>query len=375
MNMFFLILSTHLMAAPSMEKINDLGLHLLRESSAPRENAFLSPTSIQAALALTYEGSRGPVRQAGEKFLDASPQDWNLPRDMELGSEVHLQSANAIWTNSDNKNIQEPTPEFIKRAAENFEATIRRSSFAQADQLAKAINAWVKDQTEGMILDLVTGPQLKGNDAVIINAIYFKGPWQSEFNPRLTRLADFHVDDQTVETEFMQNSATFGYGENADFQMVDLPYRGSSLSMIVLLPRASRSLESLDVKLGAKKIDQWIKDMRPRRILLRLPKFEMTWGTTDITEALIKAGMPRRGDFTPLGISDFSIPLVVHKARVVVNEQGTEAAAATAVIGRSTGVPAKLTEVIADRPFLFLIRDNKTGAWLFIGRLYRPSNS
>ncbi|MBN1766096.1 MAG: serpin family protein, partial [Sedimentisphaerales bacterium] len=214
---------------------------------------------------------------------------------------------------------------------------------------------------------------------VLTNAIYFKGDWASQFKEEDTKPAPFHItrQDQT-QVDLMYQKGDFKYAEDDYKQILELPYKGEELSMFVILPKEIEGLNTIDKFLTPRILDEWTRKMYPREIRLYLPKFKMTSEFT-LNQVLKEMGMPNafsnKADFSGMdGTQGLYITAVLHKAFVEVNEEGTEAAAATAVVMGLKAMPARPPVFRADHPFIYLIRDNQTGSILFLGRMMNPSN-
>jgi serpin B len=217
---------------------------------------------------------------------------------------------------------------------------------------------------------------------VLTNAIYFKGDWATPFAKSRTKPEDFHLTStQTVKAPLMHLSDSFHYFDGGTFQVLDLPYHGWDLSMMVVLPRDINGLPALEQGLTAEKIQQWISGLHyEHEVIVTLPRFKMT-GQFELSGALGALGMrqafqPDAADFSGMnGRRDLSISAAIHKAYIDVDEEGTEAAAATGIIMQDTAMRYKNPPIVfrADHPFLFLIRDDKTGGILFMGRVEDPA--
>ena len=361
---------------------------ILREG---RENVFYSPYSISVALAMTYSGARGETeRQMADALRFALPQDRLHPAfnglDLELarrgeGAEgkdeegFRLNVVNAIW----GQEGYEFLSEFLDVLAENYGAGLRVLDFEDAPEASRVtINDWVSEQTEDRIEDLI--PQGVINEwtlLVLTNAIYFNGAWDNPFEPGLTADGTFHLlDGGEVSVPMMKQIKSLGYAEGEGVQAVELPYDGQELSMVILLPDAG-AFEAFEGTLDAGRVGAIVKDISYRQVALSLPKFEVE-SDFSLVDALTAMGMPDAftgaADFSGMtGNRDLFIAEVVHKAFVSVDEAGTEAAAATAVVMEKMAMPEEPVEVTVDRPFVFLIRDVETGAILFVGRVVDPS--
>jgi serpin B len=361
---------------------------ILREG---RENVFYSPYSISVALAMTYAGAQGETeRQMADALRFALSQDRLHPSfnglDLELarrgkGAEgkdeegFRLNVVNAIWGQEGYPFL----PEFLDVLAENYGAGLRVLDFENAPEESRVtINDWVSEQTEDRIEDLIPQGVIDAlTRLVLTNAIYFNAAWDNPFEPGLTEDGTFHLPDGgEVSVPVMRQTESLGYARDERVQAVELPYDGGELSMVILLPDAGE-FEAFENTLDAKRVDAIVKDISYRQIALSLPRFEVE-SDFSLVEALTAMGMPDAftgaADFSGMtGSRDLFIAEVVHKAFVSVDEAGTEAAAATAVVMVEMAMPEKPVEVTVDRPFVFLIRDIETGAVLFVGRVVDPS--
>jgi serpin B len=362
---------------------------VLREKEG---NLFLSPYSISQALAMTYAGARGETeQQMAEALHFLLTQDKLHPAfnglDLELGKRgegaegkddegFRLNIVNAIWGQRDYAFLDE----FLDVLAVNYGAGLRTLDFITAPEDSRiTINDWVSDQTEGRIEDLIPqgaiGPLTR---LVLTNAIYFNAAWQYPFETNATQDGLFQLLDGTrVTVPMMRQGESYGYTEGDGFQAVELPYDGGELSMVVLLPDAGR-FASFENSLNAQQVNEIIGKLEYQQVNLTMPKFEFE-SSFGLVDALTAMGMPvaftESADFSGMtGSRDLFISDVIHKAFVSVDEAGTEAAAATAVIMKATSAPASPVEVTVDRPFLFLIRDIETGAILFVGRTLDPGS-
>ena len=287
-----------------------------------------------------------------------------------------LNAANALWGQQGLGYL----PEFLHRAESGFGAGLRPVDFREDPGAARrTINAWVEAQTRDKIKDLL-GPAdvTAGTDLILTNAVYFKGTWAVPFPKSSTRDDPFHGGARPISAPTMHLTDQYGYFESADLQALRLPYLGNDLGMVVLLPRRRDGLAEIEATLTAGVVEGWIAGLARRRVEVALPRFRVEAGI-GLGGILAGMGMPTafgpRADFggitadRPLQLSG-----VIHKAFVDVNEEGTEAAAATAVMMKSQSIRAPVPPVVfrADHPFLFLIRDDRSGSILFLGRVEAP---
>jgi len=356
-------------------------------------NLFYSPYSISAALAMTYAGARGATAEQMATALHFDlPQDKLHPAFNWLEGELakrgegaegvddegfRLNVVNAIW----GQKGYEFKVAFLDTLAENYGAGLRILDFIEEPEKSRiTINDWVSEQTEDRINDLIQpGGITPLTRLVLTNAIYFNAAWESKFTEEATKDLPFYLlDGDSVTVPMMEQTASFGYAEGDDCQAVELPYDGEELSMVILLPAEGKFTE-FESNLDYEQADKIIDRLNDRRVRLTMPKFEFE-SEFILTQALSDLGMAEAfsgsADFSGMtGNNDLFIGDVIHKAFVLVEEGGTEAAAATAVImpaSASGPKPEEPVVVIVDRPFIFLIQDIETGAILFIGRVLNP---
>jgi len=374
-------------AGPQKEIVrasNDFAVRICRQLADEKGNLFFSPSSIHTALSMTLTGAKGRTEQQMYKvlgFSDAAPHKGyaKLLKALAPGKDAgyELRVANALWGQKDYPWLKD----FLAATKDNYGAGLREVDYARATQAArKTINDWVEDQTNKKIKDLIpTGVLDSLTRLVLTNAIYFKGVWTTQFDKKATRSADFAtLGGKKIKVPLMHRKGRCDYlaDRKTGLQIASIPYKGDELSMVVLLPKSPEDLAALTATLRADRLAGWIAAMRKQEIDLYLPRFKMTRSFA-LKDVLVKMGIVDAfsltdADFSGMnGRKDLYISAVIHKAFVDVNEEGTEAAAATAVVIRAKS--KRITPVFrADRPFLFLIRHNPTGAILFMGRLTEP---
>ena len=355
-------------------------------------NMFYSPYSISLALAMTYAGARGETeRQMAATLHFTLPGDRLHPAfnalDLALASRgegaqgkdgqgFRLNIVNAIWGQRGYTFL----PEFLDTLAQNYGAGLRLLDFAQDPEAARVtINDWVGEQTEDRIQDLIPPGVIDAlTRLVLTNAIYFNAAWAEPFETDLTTDGPFHLlDGGEVVVPMMQQTTELGYAEGQGYQALELPYDGRELAMVILLPQEGQ-FEAFEDSLNASRVEAILESLTYRQVALTLPRFRVE-SAFSLAEALQAMGMPDafapdRADFSGMdGARNLYIGDVLHKAFVSVDEAGTEAAAATAVVMKVTGIPEAPVEVRVDRPFVFLIRDLGTGTILFVGRVVNPA--
>lgn len=358
---------------------NQMGWSLYRSQSAVKENLFLSPSSLYVALSLTFEGSQGDVRKEAIRFLGLPAQEGALHpplvdhlKQLEQDQNVQMVMGNSVWTDRKEDGVKPPSKDYEKSAREIYGATVKSVNFVPAKKTVDQINLWVRQKTRGKIKEIVTVSDLNMQTAVVLNAIYFKGSWDSKFDKTNTSSGKFFSAGGELVRPFMDQTRNYEYLENEQAQIVNLPYKGAQLAMTIILPKEGKSLENLEESLNPEKLNSWFQSMKSERTHLRLPKFEIKWGVKDLKDDLIKIGMPASGDFSPLGSEQMAISGVLHKTLIKVDEEGSEAAAVTAVVGRSLQLKPEPKQFIVNRPFFFVIRDLSHNNWHFIGRVLKP---
>ncbi len=350
-------------------------------------NLFYSPYSTSLALAMTYAGARGETEQQMAATMHYTlPQERLHPAFNALDTTLtsygddkdedafQLHIANAIWGQEGYEFLRT----FLDTLAENYGAGLRTVDLVNETEAARQmINDWVSEQTEEKIQDLIPKGMLDPMARLVLtNAIYFNGKWVLPFEKSNTRDEPFTLlDGSTVSVPMMSQIENFKYAEGDGFQAVELPYRDSNASMLLVLPGTGR-FEEIEGAFSAKSVTAITEDLTPQQVHLFVPKFTFE-SEFNLSETLIQMGMPAafgNADFSGMtGNRDLFISDVVHKAFVAVDEEGTEAAAATAVI--MVEAEPMIQDAILmklDRPFLFLIRDNGTGTILFVGRVLNP---
>ena len=338
---------------------------------------------------MTYAGARGETeRQISNALHFILPQDKLHPAfnalDLQLASRgegssgqdgkgFRLNIANAIWGQQGYDFLQD----FLDKLAENYGAGMRIANFIEAPENSRVtINDWVAHQTEDKIKDLIPSGAIDNlTRLVLTNAIYFNAAWLHPFDVRATAEGDFHLltGGNSIKAPMMRQTESFGYVRGTGYQAVELLYDGSEISMVILLPDKG-NFDTFENTLNAELVSQISKNLSRNRIELTMPSFEFE-AQFKLGATLQKMGMsdafnPQLADFSGMdGTKDLSISDAFHKAFVLVNENGTEAAAATGV---GVGVTSLPPRVAVDRPFIFLIRDIATNTTLFVGRVMDP---
>jgi serpin B len=371
---------------------NKFAFELYDRYKTDEGNIFFSPYSISSAMAMAYEGARGKtaeeIREAFHFSQDASLDREafsNVYKEINSGSKSYtLATANALWAQKDFKFLES----YFSLIEQYYGGKATNLDFInETEQSRLTINNWVEEHTNNKIKNLIPAGTLdKFTRLVITNAVYFKGEWLTPFNDKITREEDFRLSNGgTVKVAMMHLTHRFSYAETDKLQVMELPYEGNELSMIILLPKAD-DLQSLEESLSPDKLSGWENLTGYDEVILSLPKFKFDTSYL-LAGDLKQMGMPAaftkgvvfggEADFSGMtGNKDLNIDTIIHKAFVEVNEEGTEAAAATSMMtatGKAFGElkPPKVFK--ADHSFIFLIKHKKTGVILFVGRVSNPA--
>jgi serpin B len=365
---------------------NRFALELYGTLAKAPGNRFLSPASLATALAMAYAGSDGATAEQMARVLHFPLPPDRLPgpfaafqAGLIAAADGRLRIANRLWGRDDGAFL----PGFLAVTRESFGAELAAVPFGTDPEAARrAINAWVEAQTEGKIRDLMPAGSIDGlTRLVLTNAVYFKGSWADPFPKAATREADFHLDGgATARVPLMSRQADYRHWAGDGLQALELPYAGGQLAMLVLLPDAVDGLPALERALTPENLARWTDGLRRRKVEVFLPRFAMS-SQFALVDTLRAMGLTlpfdrQEADFSRITSGeDLYISAVIHKAFVDVNEEGTEAAAATGVAFgvRSMPVPQPPARFRADHPFLFAIRDTATGTLLFLGRVANPN--
>lgn len=370
-----------------VESDNRFGFKLFKQIVREKkdENVFISPLSVSMALGMTYNGAAGETREVMQKTLELSGMTLEevnksyrtlIELLSQLDPKVKFQIANSIWCREEIEFKQE----FIDLNKEYFDALVTGLDFSSTGA-ADVINRWVDENTNGKIKQIVKPPISPYTIMFLINAIYFKGLWTYQFEKDLTEDADFHLLDGSKRScQLMTQEGQFQYFENSTFQAIDLPYGDEDFSMVVFLPRQQTNIDTLTVEFDQENWSRWVNSFSKRKGSIQLPRFTLQFGLK-LNDALKALGMsiafdPSGADFTNLyeGPVNAYISEVMHKSFVEVNEEGTEAAAATSVTVGVTSVEPAGFWMRVDRPFIFAIRENRSQTILFMGKIVEPTS-
>ncbi len=391
MNKFASFIFTLIFALPVIAELKPVegqtafAVDLYKSISKTPENIIFSPYSIATALAMTASGADKQTLEEMKKVLRLGvsfASDYKtLLSGIQPSQDYELLVANRLWIKKD----QSYFPKFILDLKNNFNADFIQLDFkGPPEPLRTQINTWVEEKTKTKIKDLIpAGVITQETDLVITNALYFKGVWQEQFLKKFTKVDDFFISKvQKKPTDFMNAQREYEYSKETDAQVLEIPYQGRELSFIIVLPSKSEEITSFENKITAKRIQTWMLPKGKQKIKLSLPKFKIEL-PLDLAQPLQTLGMKSafsraNANFTqirPLKPNEnLYISAALHKSFIEVNEEGTEAAAATAVVmTRVTSVSMDLPIIFkANRPFIYFVKHIPTNSILFMGRFSQP---
>jgi serpin B len=352
-------------------------------------NIFISPLSISTALAMTYNGAIGATKDAmstalefGTMSLEQVNQGFsNLRGSLQnVDEQVKLMIGNSVWMRN------ELTPlvyqSFLDRVHSSYDGEAFTRDFGNPRTINE-INGWIDKATNGKIKDMIKEID-QSTVMFLINAIYFKGSWVTRFDQSQTKPQNFYTSPgNTTQVDMMRTSGSFGYYADGNCQVARLPYGRDKVAMYVFLPNESVSLDSFIANLNQTTHDEYISKLGSvGKLIVQLPKFKVEYGVKRLNIALKNLGMetafnPYEANFSGIASpakGNLYIGFVDHMAVVEVNEEGTEAAAATVVSVDMTAIPNQPPSFIVNRPFYFEIRDDRSGSILFMGKIVNPAN-
>jgi len=368
--------------------VNAFAIDFYKQVEKPEGNLFFSPYSISMALGMAYAGARGNTasQMAQALHVGLDQQEANkvfaaLNAQILAAAQkksVELNIANALWAEKSYPLLKE----YLEAIRSDYQGTIQQTDFARNPEPSrKTINKWVEKQTKDKIKDLLPpGAVTSATRLVLTNAIYFKGTWESQFKKEFTKELPFTLLNGTeIKAPMMKETEWLGYAEESDLQVLEMPYKGGELAMVILLPSKEKSFEDFEQSVTLGKLGQWIEMLGEQKVEVLLPRFKMTsafmLGGTLTKMGMTDAFSQGQADFSGMtGNKDLFIGEGFHKAFVEVNEEGTEAAAATGIIMKATMAPSLRPPIFrADHPFLFFIRHKPSNCILFFGRVTNPS--
>lgn len=361
------------------ENNNNFAFNMFRELNS-NKNIVFSPFSIYTALSITSLGAGGTTKDEFDKVLNSNMsleqfhQSYeDILHSVSIGSEK-FNIANALWLD----NSFQPEEDFLNSTTDLFDTHIENLDFKHNPKnSSEVINSWIEKNTNGLIENMQSSSGINSDTRMVLtNAIYFKGIWEKSFDPKENSELNFYVNpDKPVKTTFMQQEGTFFYYENQSEKLLQLDYKGNSLSLIIVLPEGN--IDNFIKNLDDKEFRSDLRNMKPELLNIKIPKFKVRF-TSELVKSLSDLGLSsaftRDADFSGITKSEnLYISDVTHQAYIDVNETGSEAAAVTSIGFTTTAYnPTPVKNFIADRPFIFAIMDNKTKTILFLGEILTP---
>ncbi len=347
---------------------NEFAFNLLNEMEA-EHNSFFSPTSIKVAFAMAYEGAERETKQQFEETFGFETNNEKFYKELaSLGKVAKI--SNSIW-------IQESfdiLESYISTINQRFGTSPYSVDFEfKPEESAEKINQWIEKSTHGMIKKIVSPLSVKKLKMALINAIYFKEKWKIPFNKNITQKRDFtNLNDEIVQVDMMRSSESYKVYVSEKVKVIEIPYENELTSMMIVLPRNMKKY-----RIGNKEYNEFHNQLRRQKVNLMLPKFTFESPTLELKENLEGIGFTHAfsngANFSKMREeNDLKIGTALHKAKIIINEEGTEAAASTVVgIGknRSVSIANPRLDFIVNKPFIYIIKDNRTNAILFIGRM------
>ncbi len=389
------------MTAALATGMNALAVELYRTARPANENFAFSPASISAAFSMLYAGAREDTAQEMQRVFHFTLPERGLldAHGALLGGtqdgKCEFESANSLWLG---QGLQLKS-EFQKAMSESARASLEQADFKQSEQARARINEWVSTQTRGHILDLIPSGAITADTRMVLaNALYFKGRWSERFDKEATRPDTFRLlSGQKIQAPMMHRSGQYRMARLASVRLLELGYECSDIALLILLPETgeeaseeggepapargktltpAQALERLEKELSSEALAQWTAGLETvQDVAVTLPRFTLK-GKLGLTETLQKLGLRRifGGGAQLQGITDESLALsgAFHQSFIKVDEEGTEAAAATGAVISITSAPISPPRFTVDRPFLFALRHKSSGALLFLGRVTDP---
>ena len=361
--------------AGDIPAVTAFGCDLYQQVRQQPGNLCVSPVSVFAALSMAYAGSTGKTAEQFAQVLHSPAVPNGFPLSGRLGA-VRLDLVCALF-------LQQGTPvnpDFANRLKKGYGVSPFPVDFVDAAPSVRTrINNWVGQQTNGKIQNILSAPLDTRTRLLLVNAVYFKGIWKSQFKLSDTQNASFSLTEtEHVTIPLMSQTGRFAYFATDGLQLLSLPYQGNTFSMLFILPdgKSPGDLARAEKMLSAETVSDWPARMAVTEVTVSIPRFKFAWGSIDLKPALqaLGLGLPFTpdADFSGISTNALRISDVVHKTFIDVNESGTEAAASTSVSGLLESIPPNFC---ADHPFLFLIQENRTCSILFMGRVTNPKET
>ena len=375
LTLFSITVASHALtvcADGGLSPVNAFGCDLYQQVRHRSGNLCISPVSVFATLSMAYGGAEGETAEEFAQVLHSPSVPGRFPLSRHLGA-VRFDLACALFLQQG----YPVKPTFIKHLKTGYGVTPFPVDFVNDSSAVRfRINNWVGKQTNGKIQNILTAPPETGTRLMLINAVYFKGNWKSQFKLSDTRKEPFFINgtDQILVPLMMQ-TGRFAYLATDGLQLLRLPYQGNAFSMLFILPdgKSADDFAHAEEKLSATSLAAWTSRMKVAEVVVRIPRFKFSWGSTILNPALealgLKLAFTPKADFSGITEKPLYINKVIHQTYIEVNEMGTEATASTAASFLESLPPV----FCADHPFLFLIQENNSGNILFLGRIMNPN--
>ncbi|MCK5171291.1 MAG: serpin family protein [Bacteroidales bacterium] len=367
-----------------IESNNQFSFDIYKKLKNSTENLIFSPASITSAIAMTYAGAKNNTFDEisntfhfNNDIEDFSKDYINLTDiNQKKKSDINFYNANSLWIQEGLKLNQQ----FLNINKQYFSLSVQFTNFIKEPEKSRLnINQWVEKNTNNKITNLLQPSSIDNTTRlVLVNALYFKGSWKDKFNKEKNTDDNFQIDkNDMVKTIFMNRYINSWYYSDKYSQIIDIPYSNENISLMIILPKSYKKLKKIEKKLNNEYYSNYIQNREKRRINLSLPKFSIE-SEFDLNKTLSELGI--KDAFTE--VADFSgitsaeklyISKVVHKANITVDEEGTEAAAATAVMMRKTSVLLEDVDFIANKPFIYILRNNENNCIYFMGKIVNPN--
>lgn len=372
-----------LFAQEIIESNNKFCFDIYKKINQNNENFIFSPSSITSAMAMTYAGAKNntlneisDVFYFNKNLIEFNKDYINLSNfDVDKRSDIKFHNANSLWIQ---KGLQ-LNAEYLKANKEYYNGSSYFEDFQSNPELArKNINSWVEENTNDKITNLLKPSSISNSTRlVLVNALYFKGSWDKQFKEKYNTQSNFQTGKKEFqERTFMNTEINSWYYEDKYAEIIDIPYSDGKFSLMIILPKQYKRLKKIEKKLNNEYYNIYSTNKKRKRIKLSLPKFEIETDI-DLNNTLISMGIKdafnSSADFSGITTQEkLYISKVLHKAKIIVNEEGTEAAAATAVVMRKTAILAEAVEFNVNKPFIYILRNNENNCIYFMGKIIDP---
>jgi serpin B len=360
-------------------------------SSNENGNIFISPLSITEVMAMAYAGASEDTAKAIAQTLHLEGDSDTALKNLSSLNDYLIKSAlnadgitlslnSSLWLQKGTNFLDS----FLSALGEAFQSSVFQVDFKEDGEKARTlVNDWASKATSGKIENLLSEPLSDLTRLILLNAVYFKGNWLDAFSPDLSFDGDFNLGTETVTTAYMHRKGRYAYFESDGTQILEIPYTGENISLLAILPKEGEAeLKKLEESLSLDLLTAYVEGLTSQQVDVSYPKYTITWGTVPLKNIFSKLGLvvpfSDTADFSGItGDKDLKISEVYHQAFVDVNEEGTEAAAASSVqfVTRSVYAPNPVPVFFANRPFIFFIWEKNTKSALFLGRVVDPRTS